>query len=510
MKTQVLIIGAGPTGLMLANQLQRLDVSFEILDLKTGPTEESRALAVTARSMELYQQLGLSDTVQEQAVELSGFRLFLNGKAKAQVEFRQSGTGFSDFPNFMNAFEQSKNEKLLTENLEKQGKTVLWQHKFISLKQTENGVVTTVKNTVTNEEIIIESDYIVGCDGASSPIRKSQNMSFKGGTYENKFFVVDATIEWDLDYDRVILSPTDKLLIVFFPLLGNKTIRIIGTLPKQFGDQEDIDFEVLEKIIVRETKLNIDIVKVGWYSIYKLHHRCVDDFRSGRVFLAGDSAHIHSPAGGQGMNTGLQDAHNLAWKLALVLKGKATKELLDTYTEERLPFAKVLLKTTDRGFTMLADSSYLITRIRKYILIPTMSRIMNNLRFRRFAFQRVAQIKYGYRKSSLSVHRSRQRLKFKAGDRLSYVRKGYYIQFSDPVFYLICLSDGTQNMDLSFVGSMFPFEVRIVEEVLTDDWRAFGVTDTLFILLRPDHYLLGVADRLEDLQGMFKWQQSTD
>lgn len=503
MKTQVLIIGAGPTGLMLANQLQRLGVSYEIIDLKNGPTKESRALAVTARSMELYQQLGLSDTVLEQAVELSGFKIFQDGKQKAQVEFRQSGTGFSDFPNFMNAFEQSKNEKLLTQNLEKQGKTVLWQHKFVQLKQTENSVLTTVKNKVTGEEQTIESSYIVGCDGASSPVRKSQNMNFKGGTYENKFFVVDATVDWDLDYDKVILSPTDQLLVVFFPLLGERKMRIIGTLPKQFSDQEDIDFEVLEQIIIKQTKLKLDIVEVGWHSIYKLHHRCVEDFRSGRVFLAGDSAHIHSPAGGQGMNTGLQDAHNLAWKLAMVLKGTAGSDLLKTYTEERLPFAKVLLQSTDRGFTIMANTGVFIRTIRKYIMIPSISRIMGNLRFRRFAFQRVAQIQYGYRKSSLSVHRSKQRLQFKAGDRLPYVRKGFYTQLSAPVFHLICLSEGTESLDLSSVAGMFPFEVRILEEVLSDDWRRFGVTDSLFLLVRPDHYLLGVADRIVDLQGVF-------
>lgn len=501
MKTQVLIIGAGPTGLMLANQLQEQGIAFEIIDIKAGPTKESRALAVTARSMELYQQLGLSDTVQEQAVEVSGFRIFLEGKPKAKVEFSQSGIGFSDFTNFMNAFEQSKNEELLAKNLLKQNKSVHWKHEFVHQGQSENGVQTTVKNRTTGEEFIIYSKYLVGCDGASSPVRKSLNLNFKGGTYENKFFVIDATVDWEFEYDKIILSPTDKILVVFFPLLGDRKMRIIGTLPKRFNNQENIDFKELEQTVFKTTRLQLNIVDIGWYSIYKLHHRCVNDFRQGNVFLAGDSAHIHSPAGGQGMNTGLQDAHNLAWKLAMVLKESASSSLLHTYTEERLPFARSLLKSTDRGFTFLADDGFLISKLRKFIMVPTMARIMNNLTFRRFIFQRVSQIKYNYRKSSLSVHRTKQRLKFKAGDRLPYVEKGYYKKFQGPHFHIICFLKKTSKEELSSLKELFPFEVRIIEEQLSDAWKALGVNGELFILVRPDQYLLGVVDQLADLKG---------
>jgi len=501
MKTQVLIIGAGPTGLMLANQLQRLNVEYEIVDIKDGPTNESRALAVTARSMELYQQLGLADTVLSQAVELSGFRIFQDGKPKAQIDFVQSGKGFSDFPNFMNAFEQSKNEVLLHDNLKRQGKTVLWQHEFVSIKQDNTGTTSTIKNQQTGKEITVEADYIVGCDGASSPVRKSQNMSFKGGTYENKFFVVDANVDWELPYDKVILAPSGDILLVFFPLLGDRTMRIIGTLPDIFSDQ-DINFEELEQIIINKSKLKLDIGEVGWHSVYKLHHRCVGDFRSGRIFLAGDSAHIHSPAGGQGMNTGLQDAHNLAWKLAMVLNGKANQELLNTYNEERLPFAKTLLKSTDRGFTILASSNKLIKFLRKNFIVPTIARVMNNLTLRRFAFKRVSQIQYGYRKSSLSTHLSKQSLSFKAGDRIPYVRKGFFKQFSAPTFHLLCIQKQKESVDENRVKELFPFELSIVYESLNDEWKSLGVKDDLYVVVRPDQYLLGVCDRLEDLENV--------
>jgi len=352
--------------------------------------------------------------------------------------------------------------------------------------------------------LTIQSKYVVGCDGASSPVRKSQQLPFEGGTYENEFFVIDATIDWDLPYDKVVLCPSDKILTVFFPFLGDRKMRIIGTLPKQFNDQERLDFEVLEQTIIKKTKLKMDIVEVGWHSIYKLHHRCVNNFRSGNVFLAGDAAHIHSPAGGQGMNTGLQDAHNLAWKMAIVLKGTALPELLNTYNEERLPFARSLLQSTDRGFTIIASEGFVVRNIRKYLMIPMMSRLMKNLKFRKFVFQRVAQIKYNYRKNSLRVHKTKQSLKFKAGDRVPYVCKAFYTKFSCPISHLICFTQGQNPISPSAVKKSFPFEVKVIVEPLTDDWRRFGVTKELYILARPDQHVLAITDQLANFEGTIR------
>ncbi len=497
MTTDVLIIGAGPTGLMLANQLNRFGINFIIADSKSSPTKQSRALAVSARSMELYQQLGLSDIVIEQSTDVVGFKIFMDGKKKADISLKGLGKGLSDFENFMNAFEQNKNEKLLSDNLIEHNHSIHWNYEFIKFTEVEGKIEVELKNKETNEILIVHTKYLVGCEGARSPIRHQLGLTFEGGTYENKFFVADTVLEWNFGYDKVILVPTPYVFITFFPLKGEKKIRVIGTLPRAFENQEEIDFEALEKVIRESTKLELDFKEVSWHSVYKLHHRSANAFRKGNVYLAGDSAHIHSPAGGQGMNTGLQDAHNLAWKLAFVIKGIAKEELLNTYNEERLPFAKALLNSTDKGFTFLAGDSFWVRFARKYFMIPLMSNFLTIQKFRTFAFKKISQIAYSYQSYSLSKSNSNQNLKFKKGDRIPYIEKGYYNNFKDPIFHLIRVSNYRINeTKLSEIKNLFPFEIKIIENQITENWKNFGVTTELYILIRPDQHILYISDTL--------------
>jgi 2-polyprenyl-6-methoxyphenol hydroxylase-like FAD-dependent oxidoreductase len=501
MKTDVVIIGAGPTGLMLANQLNRFGINFWIADNKLCPTEQSRALAVSARSMELYQQLGLSDTVLAQSTDVVGFKIFMEGKSRADISLKGLGKGLSDFENFMNAFEQNKNEKLLSENLVEHQHRINWGCEFTDYVEVDGVIMVKLKNRVTNEELIVETKYLVGCEGARSPVRHKMGLEFVGGTYENKFFVADTVLDWSFGYDKVILMPTPFVFITFFPLKGDKRMRVIGTLPREFEDKKVIDFEALEKVIRASTKLELDFKEVSWHSVYKLHHRCVNAFNKGNVFLAGDSAHIHSPAGGQGMNTGLQDAHNLAWKLAFVLKGAAKSKLLDTYNEERLPFARALLNSTDKGFTFLAGDGFWVRNIRKYFMIPLISNLLKVSRFRTFAFKKIAQVAYSYKGYSLSRSDSKQSLKFKAGDRIPYICLGYYNNFKAPVFHLIRVSDvPIAKIEREEIDTIFPFEVKIIENNISGAWRALGVTKTLYILVRPDQHILYVADELRTIE----------
>jgi len=498
MTTDILIIGAGPTGLMLANQLNRFGINFIIADSKSSPTEQSRALAVSARSMELYQQLGLSDTILEQSTDVVGFEIFMNGKNKADISLKGLGKGLSDFENLMNAFEQSKNEKLLSDNLIEHNHSILWNFKFIEYKEEGNNIKVELQNTDTSEKLIVTTKYLVSCEGARSLIRHQSGLTFEGGTYENKFFVADTVLDWNYAYDKVILAPTPYLLITFFPFKGKNKIRIIGTIPKEFENQTEIDFEALEKVIIESTKLKLDFKEVGWHSVYKLHHRSANVFRKGNIFLAGDSAHIHSPAGGQGMNTGLQDAHNLAWKLAFVIKEIAKDELLDTYNEERLPFAKALLYSTDKGFTFLAGDSFWVRNVRKYLMIPIMANLMRFQKFRTFAFRKISQIDYSYKEYSLSKSNSKQNLKFEKGDRIPYIEKGYYNNFKDPIFHLIRVSNSTiTENEKTELKNSFPFDIKFVDNKITESWKKFGVSSELYILIRPDQHILLITDKLD-------------
>lgn len=230
-----------------------------------------------------------------------------------------------------------------------------------------------------------------------------------------------------------------------------------------------------------------------------LHHRAVDHFREGRIFLAGDSAHIHSPAGGQGMNTGLQDAYNLCWKLALVLKKKAKLNLLETYNEERLPFAKWLIQFTDRGFRLMTSTNWFIRFARKFIALPVAGIVMSSSKMKLFAFKVVSQIWYNYRHKSLSESWTGQPLKFRSGDRLPYFKKvNIYANIKNASFHLLHIgNDAMDEAKRERIQNFFPFEIRIVEDNLDERWGRLGVEKALFILVRPDNYIAMIADEFE-------------
>jgi 2-polyprenyl-6-methoxyphenol hydroxylase-like FAD-dependent oxidoreductase len=498
MTTQVIIVGAGPTGLMLANQLNRFGINFLIIDTKSGPTLESRAMSVSSRSMELYQQLSLSDEILQKSLVISGFGFYNNGRKITDISLTDVGKPYSDFGRLTTTFEQNKNETILYENLKYIKKNVLWHTAFVALNETEEGVTVMVKNTLTNVQETIDAHYIVGCDGARSIIRHQRNFTFEGGTYETKFYVADVTLTWQQGYDKIVMAPSKGIFVAFFPLQGEKRIRIVGTLPAEFAETEHIDFEILEKIIKKASNFDLNFDSVGWHSVYKVHHRCVDAFNKGRVFLAGDAAHVHSPAGGQGMNTGLQDAHNLAWKMAFVLNGTAKPELLNTYNEERLPFAQDLIKYTDKGFNVLASGNWFIANFRTYIFLPILGKLMRYNAPKLLLFKKLSQLFYSYKQHSLAISDTEQKLTFKSGDRLPYIQSGYFINFKDPNFHLIRISNSKMTkMEEADIRKKFPFAVKIVENNISTAWQKLGVTTDLFIVVRPDHHILFIADELE-------------
>lgn len=496
-KTDVLIVGAGPTGLMAANQLLRFGIDFIIIDKKSGPTKESRAILVTARSLEIYQQMGIADHATNNGVSIKSFNLFYNGKRKTEVKIGELGKGQSEF-SYMLAFEQSKNEELLSQNILKTGKEILWNHEYVSLTEHDDKITVVTKNN--EKTTTINAKYLIACDGAKSPIRHQLNFNFKGGTYDHQFFVVDTILQWDLGYDKLIITPGKKNFCAFLPLQGNQTYRVLGTLPKEFADKENIEFKELEKVIIETIGVNLKFEKVNWFSTYKLHHRAVEHFSQGNIFLAGDSAHIHSPAGGQGMNTGLQDVYNLCWKLALVLNNRAHKKLLDTYNKERLPFANMLLKFTDRGFNMMTNTNWFIQFFRKHIAMNMANLVLSLPKVRQVAFKTISQTGYSYKNSSLSKSLSKQKLNFKAGDRLPFMdtinsSNKFYELFKEPSFHLLHIGNTALESHVKEdIKNTFPFSVKLVESSLSETWQKHGVKHELFILVRPDNYMAFIFD----------------
>ncbi|MBD3639194.1 MAG: FAD-dependent monooxygenase [Crocinitomicaceae bacterium] len=499
LNTQVLIVGAGPTGLMAANQLMRFGIDFIIVDKKSGPTIESRAILVTSRSLEIYQQMGLSDHVGSNGKKITMFNLFRNGKAAGKVEIGEVGKGLSDFT-YMLAFEQFKNERLLSELLDKANKSVLWEHEYIRLLDYTDTVKAIVKNK--EHELQINASYLIACDGASSPVRHELDFSFNGGTYTHKFFVADTIINWDHGFDKLIVAPGRKNFCALMPISETDSYRVIGTLPKKVSKQENITFNDIQAVVKKTLKTRIEFKVVNWFSIYKLHHRAVDHFQQGKVFLAGDSAHIHSPAGGQGMNTGLQDAYNLCWKLAMVLKNQAPERLLHTYNEERLPFAKWLLKFTDRGFTIMTSRNWFVKFARKFIILPLAALMLKKERWKKKVFPVVSQIGYSYWDGDLAIDSSDKDLKFRAGDRFPYFQEdNLHLKMNHPGFHYVHIGEEPMTEEqIAGVRKIFPGEIYFIEDQNTAKWKKHGVDGELTILVRPDNYIGLIADEPDLVQ----------
>src|SRR5687767_7166153 len=334
-KTDVIIIGAGPTGLALACQLTRYEVDFVVIEKNSSITPYSKALGVHARTLEIYEQLGLAKKATELGTVAGKARMLESGEVLGEVDLANVGQGLSPYP-YMLVLEQSQNERLMYEWLTSQSRDVTWSTELKTFSQSDNSVTATVESS-QGETQIIEGKYLVGCDGPKSPVRHSLGLGFEGSTFERLFYVADVRIDWKFGHDALHVCLAPNGVVAFFPMPGEKRWRIVGAFPEGYESAAgDVVYEEIEARIKEEAELELDITRVDWFSTYKVHTRHVEKFSSGRCFLAGDSAHIHTPAGGQGMNTGIQDAYNLAWKLALVLKHSADDKILDTYNEERL------------------------------------------------------------------------------------------------------------------------------------------------------------------------------
>ena len=401
MKTDVLIIGAGPTGLALACQLIRYGIDFVIIDKKETTTPYSKAIGVQARTLEIYEQIGLADRLIAIGQIAEKVRMFAGGKVRGEAEFKDLGKGLSPYP-YILIVEQGKHERLLYEHIRANGQDVAWRAELVSFQQDQTGVTALVQQDGAKQTL--QAKYMVACDGAKSLVRHSLGLKFEGSTFERMFYVADVQLDWDFGHDALQVFLMRNSLLAFFPMLGEKRYRIVGTFPEEFSkDEGDVLYDEIEERIKQDTELErIDMSYVNWFATYKVHTRHVDKFSVGRIFLAGDSAHIHSPAGAQGMNTGIQDGYNLAWKLALVLRGKASGELLNTYTEERLPNAEQLTKTTDRFFGLVASPEPLLAFTRIYIF-PYIAQFLFSLDvFKKFVFPRVSQIQINYEDDTLS------------------------------------------------------------------------------------------------------------
>jgi 2-polyprenyl-6-methoxyphenol hydroxylase-like FAD-dependent oxidoreductase len=482
MRSDVLIIGAGPTGLVLALWLTKLGVKVRIVDKTAEPGTTSRALAVQARTLELYRQLDLAGTVIARGHKVPAVNLWVRGESAARLSFENVGAGLTPYP-FLQMFPQDQHERLLIERLEALGVTVERRTELTGFAQDENRVIARLRGP-DGQEVECEASYIAGCDGARSVVRETIGTGFPGGTYRQIFYVADVEAAGPALNGELHVDLDEADFLGVFPLAGQGRARLIGTVRDERADRADtLTFKDVGDRAINHLKVGVR--KVNWFSTYHVHHRVTQHFRKGRAFLLGDAAHIHSPAGGQGMNTGIGDAINLAWKLAEVLARRAGDNLLDSYEAERIGFARRLVATTDRAFSFVTAEGRLADIVRTRVAPVLIPMALAFSPVREFMFRTISQITLNYRRGPLSQGAAG---KVHGGDRLpwalvdgvdnfaSLATMGWLVHVYGSASAELAAWCAAQNVPLH------AFEWR-------SEYGAAGLARDALYLLRPDTYV---------------------
>lgn len=501
-KTPVLIVGAGPTGLMMASQLARFGIAFRIVEKNEGPTVQSRALVIQPRSLEIFEQMGIAEHAVKQGRIFQTINYVVNGKLAQRVPLGDFGKGLTQFPHLL-ILEQSKTEPLLGDFLQQQRHRIEWLTELVSFTQNGSGVSATLEHHGGRETI--EIDWLVGADGASSLVRKALNIPFGGETYKESLFVLDCKINWPFKNDEAAIALSKEAFGLFFPMTDGRC-RVSGIVSEEYANKDTISFDEVNRDFARKLKMELTLSDPQWISLYHAHHRYVAHFRKDRCFLTGDAAHVHSPAGAQGMNTGLQDAYNLAWKLAFVIRGQAGEKILDTYQEERLPIARRLVQTTDRLFGITVSQNPLVIFWRVHVMPRLVALIPKEKHLLRFAFRLISQIGIAYRDSSLSRDGSLgsfPRTAPRPGDRLPFAtfhENNKLINIQDkvkaPAFHLLLFLGNISDEKIKAIHHLVDqySDVIQIERISfapgsNDLFEIFGVQNGGYYLVRPDMYI---------------------
>ncbi len=500
--TDILIVGAGPTGLMLANQLGRHGIRAMIIDRHSGPAQQTRAMGVQARTLEIYAKLGIAQQAIDLGHNTGGANIWAAARHMARVPVSEIGKGLSPFP-FVLMLGQDDNERIMGEKLREWGVAVQWNIELVGLEQHPDHVAVTLKQPDGSKRTITTA-WVAGCDGSRSPVREMCGITFPGAPYEHVFFVADTVATGDMKQGELNVYLWKKGFHLFFPIRGKDRWRVIGILPAHLRDREDLTFDGVIPHVRQEAGAKLAFHSCSWFSTYRIQHRHASRFRDGRCFLLGDAAHIHSPMGAQGMNTGLQDAYNLAWKLALVVNGEADAALLDSYEAERLPVAQALLRGTDRAFGLVVADTTLAAFFRTKIMGNVARIAMRRQRVQRKFFRLLSQIGIRYRRSPLSrTLAGLPETAPQAGDRFPWLQlklresglvEDLFEKLDDTCFNLLVVGQLAPSSELDPLVKTYviPSDASNDKELA----RA-GISGQCFYLLRPDGHVGLAGTRLE-------------
>jgi 2-polyprenyl-6-methoxyphenol hydroxylase-like FAD-dependent oxidoreductase len=523
----VLVVGAGPTGLTLAAQLQAFGATVRIVDRQLDRVHESRALAVQPRTLEVLRGLGVAEELVARGNDAVWVQLHAGGRV---ICIRLFGLGLDDtaYP-FLLFVSQAETEQVLGDLLASRGVPVERGVELVGFHADPDAVTGTLGHRDGRTEQV-RTRYVVGCDGASSTVRRAAKIPFKGGVYPQTFALADLEVD-GLDGDAAHAFTGQEGIMLFFPLGRPASWRMLAMHPSLQGRREPAQpsLEELQALADAMTGARVRLSDPVWRTYFGLQHRHATRYRAGPVFLAGDAAHVHSPAGAQGMNTGIQDAWNLGWKLALVSRGVADRALLDSYDAERRPVGGFVVRFTDRAFSVATSTNPLLHLLRTE-LVPRILPL--GLRFDRavaYGFRTVSQLNISYRDSP-AVEEGRPALRRgpRAGDRLPdarVVREGRECWLGEalvgPGFHLLlCGPPGNWHpSQLTALRHRYPDTLAVhhlthettpgaLHDLDGNLFARLGVDGTGHYLIRPDGhigYRCGGDDLAELQRYLARW-----
>ena len=364
-ETSVLIVGAGPVGLTLALELERFGVPYRIIEKNGGQSTATKAMAVHSRTLEIFRELGVADRMVAAGKQVRRFRARSNGKTILLYNFELLDAAYP----FLLSLPQPRTEAILLAELQARGGRVEWNTQLTGFEQNDQRIVAELVHDSGEREGVV-CNWMVGCDGARSVVRSTLGVKFDGDSYHRHFMLADVDIDWDGDRDEgAFFLGSNQGYVACAPIDHNGRYRLFVEMPYDLppkDQQPELDIATFQALCEgRGQKMRLS--NASSTTIAAFHHRRVDRQHVGRVFLAGDAAHIGSPIGGQYMNLGISEAHNLAWKLACVHSGGASRDLLASYDPERLPVAETAEKTAHVLTKILTLQQPLMVRARDYV-----------------------------------------------------------------------------------------------------------------------------------------------
>lgn len=486
----VLIVGAGPTGLVLALWLTQIGVNVRLIDQSEKQESTSRALVLHARTLEFYRQLGIVDEVLKKGFRFPHLNLWVNHHPKAKISIDEIGKGVSPFP-YVIIFPQDQHEDFLIRRLKQKGVEVERQTTLISFENNSESV-TAILKLKSGETEKCTISYLAGCDGARSTVREQLQTGFEGSTYPDLFYVADIVGNGPALNGELHVSLDEAEFLAIFPLKEKGHARLIGVI-RESDFHPQIHWNDMSTKLLQQMEVQVENVR--WFSTYHVHHRVASHFQSGRVFLLGDAGHIHSPLGAQGMNTGIGDAVNLAWKLGQVLHRKADSDILQSYEQERIAFARQLVHSTDQAFQFVSSTGELAQIVRTKIA-PLIVPFLFHFDFsKHFLFRFISQTGISYRHCSLNRGHAGS---IYAGDRLPWIESVDNYASLQALDWQIHIYGNKPLMVSENMWKVFHFPWN-------QEMEKRGLRENVAYLIRPDGHIgmISAQASADEIQSYF-------